>query len=234
MKLIKRLIMFVLIIFICIAVFFTKQGYEMYKTALKNTPIETKIKEIKSKEDYTTINNLPEIYKNAVIAVEDHRFYKHGAVDIISIGRAIYVNIISKELVEGGSTITQQLAKNTYFTQDKNIVRKIAETFMAFEFEKKCTKDEIFELYVNTSYFGDGYYCIGKASKGYFNKKPINMNDYESTLLAGVPNAPSIYAPTKNLKLAKERQKQVITKMVKYKYITQKDADKILDNQGYN
>ena len=82
-------------------------------------------------------------------------------------------------------------------------------------------------MYVNTSYFGDGYYCIGDASQGYFNKKPIDMNIYECTLLAGVPNAPSIYAPTNNLELAEQRQKQVINKMVEYGYLTIEEADNI-------
>ena len=132
-------------------------------------------------------------------------------------------------LAEGGSTITQQLAKNTYFTQKKEFTRKIAEIFMAFEFEKECSKEEIFELYVNTMYFGDGYYCVANASKGYFDKDVSEMNLYECTLLAGIPNAPSVYAPTKNPELARQRQAQVLNKMVKYNYLTQEDADKILN-----
>ena len=92
----------------------------------------------------------------------------------------------------------------------------------------KFTKDEIFELYVNTSYFGDGYYCVGDASEGYFEKKPKDMNLYECTLLAGIPNAPSVYAPTKNPELAKQRQAQVLKKMVKYKYLSKEQAENIL------
>ena len=131
--------------------------------------------------------------------------------------------------VECGSTITQQLAKNTYFTQKKEFTRKIAEIFMAFEFENKCSKEEIFELYANTMYFGDGYYCVAEAAEGYFDKKVSEMNLYESTLLAGIPNAPSVYAPTKNPELAKQRQAQVLNKMVKYNYLSKEEADKILD-----
>ena len=180
------------------------------------------------KDNYKTIDELPKDYINAVIAVEDRRFYSHNGIDLISITRAILKDIKEMELVEGGSTITQQLAKNIYFTQRKELTRKIAEMFMAVEIENNCTKDEIFELYVNTSYFGDGYYCVGDASEGYFDKEPIEMDLYESTLLAGIPNAPSVYAPTKNPELAKQRQAQVINKMVKYEYLSQEEADKLL------
>ena len=171
---------------------------------------------------------IPKIYINALISVEDHRFYKHNGIDLIAIGRAVVSDIKKWDFVEGGSTITQQLAKNIYFTQEKKITRKIAEVFMAFNIEKHCEKDEILELYINTSYYEDGYYTIKEACKGYFNKKLDEMTDYECILLAGIPNAPSVYAPTKNLELAKERQRQVMNKMIEYKYLTQEEADEIL------
>lgn len=133
------------------------------------------------------------------------------------------------EFVEGGSTITQQLSKNIYFTQEKKITRKIAEVFMAFEIEKNYEKDEILELYINTSYFGDGYYTLKEAAKGYFNKGLSELTDNELILLAGIPNAPSVYAPTVNPGLAKQRQKQVINKMIEYGYLSTTQADKILE-----
>ncbi|MCI9063747.1 MAG: glycosyl transferase, partial [Clostridia bacterium] len=185
-------------------------------------------KEIKSKENYTEISDLPQTYINAVLSVEDHRFYKHCGIDLIAIGRAAINDIKNMDFVEGGSTITQQLAKNIYFTQDKKIERKIAEVFMAFEIENKCEKDEILELYLNTSYFGDGYYTVRDASLGYFKKEPKQMTDYESIMLAGIPNAPAVYSLSKNPELTKQRQKQVINKMIEYKYLTEDQADKIL------
>ncbi len=221
-----KIIILLIIIFICYVIY---DGYKMYKSAIETTSIEQKINSIKSKENYCTLDEMPQLYKEAVVAVEDHRFYRHGAFDFISIGRAICVNIKSFQLKEGGSTITQQLAKNAYFTQKKELKRKIAEFFMAVEFEKNCSKDEILELYLNTSYFGDGCYSVKTASKHYFNKEAIEMNDYESTMLAGIPNAPSLYAPTKSEKLATERQEQVLDKMVKYKYITEDRKKEILD-----
>ena len=228
-KFFKNIFFLILIVIIAVGGYFTYQGYELYKKALNEISVEDKVKEIKEEKDnYTTIEELSQDYINAVIAVEDRRFYSHNGIDIISIGRAIFRDIKEMKLVEGGSTITQQLAKNIYFTQEKVLTRKIAELFMAIQIEENCTKEEIFELYVNTSYFGDGYYCIGDASEGYFDKKPIEMDLYEATLLAGIPNAPSVYAPTKNPELAKQRQAQVLKKMVRYKYLTQEQADELL------
>lgn len=205
----------------------------MYKKALEEIPLSEKVTSIKEKENYTEIGKIPEMYKNAVISVEDHRFYKHNGIDIIAIVRAFVNDIKAMKFVEGGSTITQQLAKNIYFTQEKKITRKIAEVFMVFEIEKEYDKNQILELYLNTSYFGDGYYTVKEACKGYFNKELKEMTDYECILLAGIPNAPSVYAPTKNPELAIQRQKQVMNKMVEYEYLTQEEANKILEQNGY-
>lgn len=231
MKILKRIIICIILIILFAVGIVTYKGYTIYKQALNEISVKDKVVEIQSQENYTKIENLPEFYLNAVVAVEDHRFYDHGAIDIISIGRAIWTNVKSFELREGGSTITQQLAKNIYFTQEKTALRKIAEIFMAFEIEKNCDKDEILELYVNTSYFGDGYYCVKEAANGYFDKEPIDMNEYESSMLAGIPNAPSVYAPTKNPDLAKQRQNQVLDRMVKYEYITEEEKQNILKTE---
>ena len=225
MKIFKKIIFIVVLVSISIGLLFVGNGYDMYKQAIEQISVEDKIAEIKSKENYTNFSELPQMYKNAVIAVEDHRFYKHNGIDIIAICRAAFNDIKAMSFVEGGSTITQQLAKNIYFTQEKKIERKIAEVFMAFEIEKNCDKDEILELYLNTSYFGDGYYTPKEACRGYFDKELNEMTDYECILLAGIPNAPSVYAPTKNPDLAKQRQRQVIDKMVKYKCLTQDEAN---------
>ena len=227
MKLVKMLIRTIILIIFSIILIYVGIGYKMYKDALKDMPIEEKIANIKEKNNYTYFEELPQTYIDAVIAVEDHRFFEHNGVDYMAILRAAFNDFKSRKLREGGSSITQQLCKNIYFTQSRKLSRKIAETFMAFKIERTCSKEDIFELYVNTSYFGDGYYCVGDASNGYFNKKPIEMDIYECTLLAGIPNAPSVYAPTKNLDLAEQRQKQVINKMVEYNYLTIEEADNI-------
>lgn len=229
-KFFKTLIILIILIVVSVIGFFVYQGYSLYKEAINEMSIKEKIEEIKGDvTEYIEYEELPQDYVNAVIAVEDRRFFNHNGVDAISIMRAIITDIRTMKLAEGGSTITQQLAKNVYFTQRKEFTRKIAEVFMAFEFEKECSKEEIFELYVNTIYFGDGYYCIYDASNGYFDKMPNEMNLYECTLLAGIPNAPSVYSPNVNPELSKQRQAQVLNKMLKYEFITEEEANKILN-----
>lgn len=229
MKIIKRIIIFVILVVFFIGAVLTYKGYTMYRQALDEISVKNKIEEIRKQDNYTRFEDLPQFYVDAVVAVEDHRFYNHGALDYIGISRAIWTNVKSLELKEGGSSITQQVAKNVYFTQEKTILRKIAEVFMAFEIERECDKNTILEIYVNTSYFGSGYYGIKEASNGYYNKEPIDMNKYESSMMAGVPNAPSIYAPTKNPDLASQRQKQVLDKMVRHGYISEDEKNQIIN-----
>ncbi len=229
MKKVLKILLVIILIGTSIGVIIVGKGYSMYKEAIEEVPIEEKVDKIRQKEGYTKISELPQTYLEAVISVEDHRFYKHPGIDIISIGRAIINDIKAMEFIEGGSTITQQIAKNEYFSQEKKLSRKVAEVFMAFEIEKKYSKDEILELYVNTIYFGNGYYNIKDACKGYFGKTLNNMTKGECIMLAGIPNAPSVYNPKENLKLAKQRQKQVAGKMVEYGYLTEEEANEILN-----
>ena len=229
MKIIKRLIILIILVVLFAGAILTYQGYTMYKDALDKISVKDKVAELQVQENYTKFENLPKFYLDAVVAVEDRRFYEHGPLDYIGIARAIWTNIKAFELKEGGSSITQQVAKNVYFTQEKTALRKIAEVFMAFEIERNCDKNTILEMYVNTSYFGSGYYGIKEAADGYYDKEPIDMNEYESSMMAGVPNAPSVYAPTKNPDLASQRQRQVLDKMVRYEYITEEEKEEILE-----
>lgn len=228
MNFFKRIIIFILIILFLVLGFFIYNGYKMYKDAITYVSLEKRISDLKNDSSYVCSNEVPEYYKNAIVAVEDHRFYEHGAIDIIAIGRAIVSNVQAGELNEGASTITQQVAKNLYFIKERNYAyRKVAELFLAFDLEKNYSKDDILEFYFNTIYFGEGYYGIKEASKGYYKKDPKDLNLYEATLLAGVPNAPSVYAPTINPHLAKSRQGKVIRSMVEYGYLTAEEAKNI-------
>ena len=229
LKFIKNIILVCILIVIMVCGTVVYKGYKMYSNAISEKSVQEMVSEVQEKESYTTIEELPEIYIQAVLAVEDRRFYSHSGIDIISIARAIKNDIVAGEFVEGGSTITQQLAKNVYFTQAKKLERKIAEVFMAFQIEKECDKDKILELYLNTSYFGEGCYTVYDASKRYFDKEPNEMTVEESTMLAGIPNAPSVYAPTVNPDLAKQRQRQVLDKMVEYGIITIEEAKEIMN-----
>ena len=226
-KIIKRIILFVLVIILTVVIVMGVTGYSDYKQVLEEESLSQKAEKIRKDENFTSIDEMPQIYINAVIAAEDKRFYDHKGIDPISLGRAIINDIKAMKFVEGGSTITQQFAKNAYFNQKKEIMRKVSEAFMAIEIEKNYEKDEILEFYINTSYFGDGCYTVKEASRHYFDKEPIEMTNYEATLLAGIPNAPSIYAPTKNLDLAHKRQKHVLKKMIECGYLTEIDAEEI-------
>lgn len=229
MKLIKKLIFLLLIAIIIIFSVVALNGKKMYDEKISKMSLQDTIAEIESNKNYVKLEDLPDDYKNAIIAVEDHRFKKHGAIDLIAIGRAIWINVTNFELREGGSTITQQVAKNIFFiSEDDALTRKSAEIFAAFDLEKNYSKDKILELYVNTIYFGDGYYGIKEACNGYLNIEPSQMTLYDCTMMAGIPNAPSVYNPSANPKLTRSRQKKVISDMVEYGYLTQNQADKLL------
>ena len=230
-KFVRRLISWVLVLALCIMGYFSALGYTMYKSVVREKSIEERIEEIRQRDNYTTLSDIPQIYNDAVIAVEDSRFYKHGGVDFISLIRAFIVNIKESELSQGGSTITQQFAKNLLFSHEQSLSRKTAEFFATYYIEKNYEKDEILELYMNIIYYGDGYYNIRDASLGYFGVTPDKMSDYQSTLLAGIPNAPSVYAPTKNPELSKKRQDKVLERMVETKVLTEDEKQKILNER---
>ena len=219
MNFIRKIILVAFCIFFIVCTYLLVNGYSLYKSVLKETSLEEKINEIRNKEDYTKIEDVSPDFLNAIVAVEDHRFYKHNGVDLISTVKAIFTNVKASSYVTGGSSITQQLAKNMYFPQEKKMVRKIAEMFMAYNLEKNLSKNEILELYINNIYYGSGYYSVYSASMGYFNKKPSELTLDEASLLAGIPNAPSIYSLDVNPTLARQRQKQVISAMKEYNYI---------------
>lgn len=213
-KFIFKLVLWIFLLFIIIFLIVFGLGYLKYKEAINNLNVNNAILEIQNKNYYTKLDAISDDYKKAVVAIEDHRFYSHSGIDLISIIRSTYINISRKSLDYGASTITQQLARNIYFSQEKSPIRKIAEIFVAFDLENNYSKDEILELYVNIIYFGNGYYGITEASHGYFNKNPEDLSFYEATYLAGLPNAPSIYSEDE--KLGEERRLQVVNAMKKY------------------
>ena len=229
MKTIKRLLWLVLVVLVIVAGVQIKGGYDKYQQALADRPLNEELEELQNKDNYTQYEDVPEIYYKALVAVEDRRFYKHNGFDIIGTTRAIYNDIKANELLEGGSTISQQLAKNLYFPQDNTLRRKIAEIFMAMKIEREYEKEDVLEFYVNGIYYGSGYYSIYDASIGYFDKEPKDMTDYECTLLVGIPNAPSIYSLNVRPDLAKQRQEKVVECMVDVKYITKDEGNTILE-----
>ena len=228
---IRKIIGIMFLLLLCAGVtavtFFGVKGYRMYQEALAQKSMEERVAEIRNDKDFITYDEMSEFYIDAVISVEDHRFMNHGGIDPIAICRAVFNDIKAGRFKEGGSTITQQIAKNMLFTQEKKMERKAAEVFAALDIEKLYSKEEIFELYVNTAYFGSGHYGIGEAAAGYFDKSPSELTDYESAMLAGVPNAPSAYSPDVNAELAARRAEQVLGSMVDNEWITQTESEGI-------
>lgn len=223
----KRLLASALVGLLLVLLVFVARGFLLYHDALAETSLEDMAAAIEGSELFTPIGELPDLYVQAVVSVEDHRFYAHPGIDPIACLRALVHDIQAGSIVEGGSTITQQLAKNQYFTQEQTVDRKIAEMLMALSIEQHFSKREILELYVNSIYFGDGLYGVGAASVGYFGEDAAALDACESTMLAGIPNAPSAYAPTADADLARERQQQVLDRLVACDYLDVAEARRI-------
>ena len=228
LRIVRNIVLGTMALALCAVAVLLCVGWSLYTQALEAMPLEKRVAQVRSQENYTSFEELPATYVDAVIAAEDARFLQHGGVDPVALGRALWNDLKAMSFVEGGSTITQQLAKNLYFSQEKELTRKVAEMFMAFHLESRYSKEEIFELYVNSIYFGSGCYDVASASQTYFGVEPSQMTASQCTLLAGVPNAPSVYDPTVNPDLSQQRQRQVVQQMVEQEDLTQAEANAIL------
>lgn len=171
------------------------------------------------------INKVPQNLQNAFIAAEDNRFYEHIGIDPIGIFRAIFANLTNRGIAQGGSTITQQLAKNAFLSQEQTLKRKIQEAMLALEIEHKYSKKEILEMYMNQIYFGQGAYGIQTAAKTYFNKDVNELTLTQCAMLAGLPKSPNYYSPFNNLNEAKKHKNVVLDQMVKYGYVSAAEAE---------
>ncbi|OPY88629.1 MAG: Penicillin-binding protein 2D [Smithella sp. PtaU1.Bin162] len=166
------------------------------------------------------IDEVPKIVHHAFIAAEDSRFYQHQGFDMQSISRALFKNFEAGHIVQGASTITQQVAKMMYLSPEKKYMRKVREAILAYKIDKYLTKDEILNLYLNQIYLGHGTYGIESASLGYFGKSAKSLTLPEAAMLAGLPKAPSTYSPFLHYDKAKQRQIYVLTRMVEDAYIS--------------
>lgn len=228
MKLFKRLLLIVLILGLAIGGFFTLEGYNRYKEAIKELPLAIAVSNIQSDPTYVSFDEIDPNFVNALIAIEDHRFFERKGVDVVAIGRALVANLVSKEIQQGGSTITQQVAKNIYFNNKPSFTRKIAEVFFVWDLEEHYTKDEIFAMYANIIYYGDGYYGIKQAAEGYLQKLPSDLTIYEASLLAGFPQSPSRYQLSNGYTLINERQRNILNAMERYGYITKEQREEAI------
>lgn len=175
------------------------------------------------------LSKMPEMLIKAFIAAEDSRFFKHGGLDLLSIVRAFFKNIEAGAIVQGGSTITQQVAKSFFLSPEKSYARKIKEAILAYRIDKTFTKEEILFLYLNQIYLGHGAYGVEAASENYFGKPAEELDLAECALLAGLPQAPSRYSPFREPERAKERQIYVLNRMVAEEYITDLQATEAIN-----
>ncbi len=173
-------------------------------------------------EDRKLINiaEVPKVVTQAFIAAEDSRFFQHQGFDLQGIARALYKNIASGKIVQGGSTITQQVAKSLYLSPERTYLRKFKEAVLAYKIDRYLSKEEILHLYLNHIYLGHGTYGIEAAAQGYFGKSARVLTLPEAALLAGLPRAPNHYSPYRNYERAKQRQSYVLDRMEQEKYIT--------------
>jgi len=173
------------------------------------------------------LRDIPKFIRNGFVASEDERFYEHKGIDILSIIRAFIKNIVAGEIVQGGSTITQQVTKSLLLSPEKSISRKIKEALLAYRIERRLTKDDILEIYLNQIYLGHGSYGIESAAELYFGKKARDLTEEEGAILAGLPKAPARYSPISHPRRAKSRQHYVLQRMISAGYLDKEEAERI-------
>ncbi len=227
MKRWKRLIVYIAVSIALCIILLVYKGYRQYKDAIFNMPISDRIHEIETREDFVPYDQLPNDLVQATLAIEDHRFFDHHGIDYIATTRALLQNIMGFQR-SGGSTITQQLAKNLYFDYEPSITRKIAEVFVAHDLERMYSKEQLFSYYVNIINYGDGYFGISAAADGYFHVTSEQLNLNQCTLLAGLPQSPANYQLSNHFDRALKRQKQVLQAMVDQEMISLKEMNQIL------
>ena len=182
------------------------------------------------RKQFVSSKDIPDMMKKSIVATEDRRFYDHGALDLVSVTRALVTNYMAGQTLEGGSTIAQQTVKNIFLSHDRTLSRKIEELALAVRLEKNYTKDEILELYLNTIYFGHGAYGIKDAARIYFGKDVKDLNVSQCAMLAGLPQAPSVYDPITHPEEGIRRMAVVLTLMAQQEYISSEDAVKAAED----
>lgn len=196
-KLLFKMIIILLVIITGFCGYYGYLGYQIYQDKIQEQSLSERVNQLKSKEDYVTLDQISPIYKEAVLESEDRRFYQHGPVDYYGLARAMLTNLTTFSFKEGGSTITQQLSKNLCLSFEKDLSRKFAEVFIARDLEKMYNKDEILEMYLNITYLGEGNYGIQAASQYYYHIDAIDLNKQQSDILVKTLKRPSVYNSSK-------------------------------------
>ena len=231
----KRLLKTICLLLIMLLIVFSSFTYVKAKhldnTKISELSIEDAVKQY-TYNKYLTFDEIDEDFVNAVISVEDKRFFDRKGYDFIALIRAIYNNIIFREFIEGGSTITEQIAKNLYLERTaRNLEEKLCEIMIMYDLEEKYSKEELFALYANMNYYGDGYWGLKNAARGYYKAQANDLSLAKAAILAGIPNAPSAYQLSTGYELAKNRQEKVLTTMVNNNIISEQEkAEALLED----
>ncbi len=211
----------------------TEDTFKKAQTSVAYDDKNKVISVLKGEKDsyYLTYDEIPVEARQAIVSIEDKKFYEHHGVDYKAILRAAWAAFRNRRVTQGGSTITQQLAKNVFLTPDRKWERKVEEIYIAMDLEKKYGKKKILEFYLNNVYFGGGYYGIQAAAQGYFGKDVVNLTTSQTAFLCGIPNAPTRYNPRKHLDNALKRRDRVLRNMREDGIISQSDLEAALSEK---
>ncbi len=229
MKVIRKTAAVLLLLVLAASGVLLYKGYSLYRETVSKVPIEEAAEVYLEMDGYLSYEEIDEDFVNAVIAVEDKRFFERHGYDWIALIRAVINNFRYKSAVEGGSTISQQIAKNLYYQRRaRGIDEKCAEIFIMHDLEDIYTKKELFALYANMNYYGDGYWGLKQAAEGYYGLSANDLSVAKAAMLAGIPNAPGAYQLSTGYDLACSRQKKVLSRMLATGYITTEEYNTAL------
>ncbi|MBR3167242.1 MAG: transglycosylase domain-containing protein [Erysipelotrichaceae bacterium] len=219
----KKLKRIVIVLFLTLSVLagivFTF-GFRLYREKIESTPLQAAVEPYITSSRYSAFDEIDPDFVNAVVSIEDKRFFTRDGYDWIALFRAIINNYRAKGFVEGGSTIGEQVAKNLYFYgEERGLLEKIAEVFLMNAIENEYSKEDVFALYASMNYYGDGYWGLKEAAGGYFDKDTNDLTIPEAAMLAGIPNAPAIFQLSTGFDKAKAREEKILKKMFDNGYI---------------
>lgn len=233
MKALKK-IFIILVLIVCIVVTgYMSLSYQKFKNIQEQKSIQQCVIEVQNQANYVSYEYISQDLIHATVAIEDRRFYNHGGVDFIGVGRALVSQFSDSFIRSGGSTITQQTVKNLYGLFDGNFLDKGCQVWMAWELESICTKEEILAIYLNIINYGDYNFGIYEASTNYFGVYPSELSLAQATLLAGIPNLPGYYQLSNHYENAKQRQYNVLVCMEQCGYIEENQIDSIYNESVY-
>ena len=233
-KFLKKIIIRLLVVILLLSSAIWFIGYREYQRVMEEVPLAEIVEDYQHQDYYLNYDEIPPIFLDAIVAVEDERLYtRTTTLDPEAVLRAVWVNLKNFDLLQGASTIPQQTAKNLYYGHETSIIRKVSEYYITKDLLENYSKDEILTLYINIIYYGNGAIGLYEAAQNYFALDPFLLNEGELTLLAGLPQAPSVYDLTQNFNLAKQRQIQVLDRMVYLKQITEEQSNYFYNMEVY-